>query len=117
MLTILMLIAGLLTAQALLRVACRYVFAKRAALILAAIRVRLYAHIQSLPVAFFQQRQKGAFPSIPTHDVAVISNYQSGTLIGVVPMLLAVIGSVVFILTIDTALAIVATLAIPFFTR
>ena len=56
MLTILVLIAGLFAAQALLRVASVYVFAKRAALIMADIRVRLYEHIQSLPVAFFQQR-------------------------------------------------------------
>ena len=117
MVTILMLIAGLFTAQALLRVASGYVFAKRAALILADVRVRLYEHIQSLPVAFFQQRQQGALLSILSNDVAVISYYLSGTLINVVPMLMAVIGSVVFMLTIDTTLAIVATLAIPFFTR
>ena len=115
MLTILMLIAGLFTAQALLRVASGYVFAKRAALILADIRVRLYEHIQSLPVAFFQQRQQGALLSILSNDVAVISYYLSGTLIGIVPMLMTAIGSVVFMLTIDTSLAIVATLAIPVF--
>lgn len=115
MLTILMLIAGLFTAQALLRVASGYVFAKRAALILADIRVRLYEHIQRLPVAYFQQRQQGALLSILSNDVAVISYYLSGTLIGVVPMLMTVIGSVVFMLTIDTSLAIVATLAIPVF--
>ena len=115
MLTILVLIAGLFSAQALLRVASGYIFAKRAALILADIRVRLYDHIQSLPIAFFQQRQQGALLSILSNDVAVISYYLSGTLIGVVPMLMAVIGSVVFMLTIDTSLAIVATLAIPVF--
>ena len=115
MLTILMLIAGLFTAQALLRVASGYVFAKRAALILADIRVRLYEHIQGLPVAFFQQRQQGALLSILSNDVAVISHYLSGTLIGIVPMLMTAIGSVVFMLTIDTSLAIVATLAIPVF--
>jgi len=115
MVTILMLIAGLFTAQALLRVASGYVFAKRAVLILADIRVRLYEHIQSLPVAFFQQRQQGALLSILSNDVAVISYYLSGTLIGVVPMLMTVIGSVVFMLTIDTSLAIVAALAIPVF--
>ena len=115
MVTILMLIAGLFTAQALLRVASGYVFAKRAALILADVRVRLYKHIQSLPVAFFQQRQQGALLSILSNDVAVISHYLSGTLISVVPMLMTVIGSVIFMLTIDTSLAIVATLAIPVF--
>jgi len=115
MLTILLLIAGLFSAQALLRVAGGYVFAKRAALILADIRVRLYEHIQSLPITFFQQRQQGALLSILSNDVAVISNYLSGTLIGVVPMLMTVIGSVVFMLTIDTSLAIIATLSIPVF--
>lgn len=115
MLTILILIAGLFSAQALLCVASGHVFAKRAALILADIRVRLYEHIQRLPITFFQQRQQGALLSVLSNDVAVISFYLSSTLIGVVPMLMTVVGSVIFMLTIDTSLAIVATLAIPVF--
>lgn len=114
-LTILMLIAALFTAQALLRTAGGYVFTKRAALILADMRLRLYDHIQSLPMAFFQQRQQGALLSILSNDVAIISYYLSSTLISVVPMLMTVAGSVIFMLTIDTALAVVAALAIPVF--
>jgi ATP-binding cassette, subfamily B, bacterial len=115
MLTVLLLIAGLFSVQALLRVIGGYVFAKRAALILADIRVRLYDHIQSLPMSFFQSRQQGALLSVLSYDVAVLSHFISGTLVGIVPMLMTVLGSVIFMLSIDAWMALAAAVAIPVF--
>lgn len=113
--TVLLLLASLFTLQAVLRVAGAYVFSKRAALILADMRTRLYDHIQALPLAFFQQRQQGAILSVLSNDVAVLSGYISGTLVGIVPMLATITGSVVFMLSIDLWMALLAAAAIPVF--
>jgi len=112
---ILLLLAGLFTAQALLRLAGSYVFAKRAALILADMRIQLYEHIQSLPLSYFQKRQQGAILSVLSNDVAVLSYYLSGTLVGIVPMIVTMIGSIVFMFSIDLWMALAATVGIPVF--
>ena len=112
---ILLLLAALFTLQVALRVVGGYVFSKRAALMLAGVRVRMFEHIQSLPLAYFQQRQQGAILSILANDVAVLSHYLSGTLVGIVPMLVTIVGSVVFMLSIDRWMALAAAVAIPGF--
>lgn len=113
--TVLLLLAALFTVQGALRVAGAYVFSKRAALILADMRTRLYDHIQALPLSFFQQRQQGAILSVLSNDVAVLSGYMSGTLVSIIPMLVTIAGSVVFMLSIDVSMALIATAAIPMF--
>jgi len=112
---ILLLLAGLFTMQALLRLVGSYVFAKRAALILADMRIQLYEHIQSLPLAYFQKRQQGAILSVLSNDVAVLSYYVSGTLVGIVPMIVTIIGSIVFMFSIDLWMALAAAVGIPVF--
>lgn len=112
---ILLLLAGLFTMQALLRLVGSYVFAKRAALILADMRIQLYEHIQSLPLSYFQKRQQGAILSVLSNDVAVLSYYVSGTLVGIVPMIVTIIGSVVFMFSIDLWMALAAAVGIPVF--
>ena len=112
---ILLLLAGLFTVQALLRLAGSYVFAKRAALILANMRTQLYEHIQSLPLSYFQQRQQGAILSVLSNDVAVVSYYVSSTVVGIVPMIVTMIGSIIFMFTLDAWMALAAAVAIPLF--
>ena len=111
---ILLLLAGLFTVQALLRLAGSYVFAKRSALILADMRIQLYEHIQSLPL-YFQQRQQGAILSVLSNDVAVLSYYVSGTVVGIVPLIVTMIGSIVFMFSLDVWMALAAAVAIPVF--
>lgn len=112
---VLLLLVVLFTVQAALRVTGAYVFSKRAALVLADMRTRLYDHIQALPLAFFQERQQGAILSVLSNDVAVLSGYMSGTLVGVVPMVVTIAGAVVFMLSIDVWMALIAAAAIPVF--
>jgi len=113
--TILALLAALFTAQALLRFAGGYIFSRLAASVLLDLRVRLFNHVQSLPLAFFQQRQQGAVLSILSNDVAVVSYYLSGTVVGIVPMAITIFGSLAFMLSIDRWMAVIAAIAIPAF--
>lgn len=110
---LLLLLALLVTGQALLQVAGSYLFSRRAAMVLADIRLRLYDHIQSLPVGYFQERQHGRILSILSNDVAVLSHYISGTVVGFLPLTVTLIGSIVMMFTIDWTLAAFAILAVP----
>lgn len=108
-------LAGLLTVQAVLRIAGSFIFTRRASIMLADLRMRLYEHVQSLPLAFFQQRQQGAILSILSNDVAMVNYYLSATLVGVLPMLVSIVGSVFILLSIDLRLGFVVGLGIPVF--
>ena len=112
---LLMLAAALVSGQALLQVAGSYLFSRRAALVLADIRLRLYDHIQSLPMGYFQERQHGRILSILSNDVAVLSHYLSGTVVGFLPLAVTLIGSIVMMFAIDWALALFAVMAVPVF--
>ena len=113
--SVLVLLAALFTVQAALRFLGGYMFSKRAALILADLRVRLYDHIQSLPLTYFQQRQRGTTLSVLSNDVAILTHYLSSTALGFAPMLVTMTGSVLFMFTIDRIMALVGVLAIPVF--
>ena len=112
---LLLLLGLLVTGQALLQVAGSYLFSRRAALVLADIRLRLYDHIQSLPVGYFQERQHGRVLSILSNDVAVLSHYLSDTVVGFLPLAVTLVGSIVMMFTIDWTLALFAILAVPVF--
>lgn len=113
--TVLLLLAVLFTAQTILRIAGGYIFARLAVLVLSDLRVRLYQHVQSLPLAFFQQRQQGAVLSILSSDVSIVSYYLSGTVVGIVPTAITILGSLIFMLSIDKWMAVIAAIAIPAF--
>lgn len=79
------------------------------------LRVRLYDHLQSLPLAFFAQRRHGETLALLTQDVHVVSGYAGATLTAAVPMLLMVVGAALAMLRIDGRLAALAVLMIPAF--
>ena len=112
---ILALLGALFTAQALLRIGGGYLFSRLAVFVLSDLRVRLFDHVQSLPLAYFQQRQQGAVLSILSNDVAVISHYMSGTVVAIVPMAMTIFGSLAVMLSIDRWMAAIAAVAIPVF--
>ena len=105
----------LFAVQALARVASGYLLSRAIQLLGAQLKVRLYDHLQALPLAFFQQRRHGDTLALLTHDVYVVSGYAGATLLAVVPMLLVVAGAAVAMLRIDARLAVLALLMIPLF--
>jgi len=112
---ILLAVGALFTAQAALGVFGGYLFSKRAVLISSDIRKRTYAHLQSLPLSYFQQRRQGEILSVLTNDVAVISHYLSGPVVSVLPAAVTALGSIVLMIATDPWLAAAATVAIPVF--
>jgi len=106
---------ALFVLQALLKFASTTVLGATVARIEAGLRTRLYDHLQSLPMAFFQQRRLGDSLTLLTHDVAVVGGYLGGTLVALGPLLFTVAGSVYFMVRLQPALAIVAAALVPAF--
>ena len=101
--------------QALLKVANTYVLGSTSARIVSDLKIRVYDHLQALPLSFFHERRHGETLALLTYDVYVISNFVTGTGLGVVPLLFTVTGAVLFMFRMQPMLAVLATVLIPLF--
>lgn len=101
--------------QALLKFGNSYLLSRSAEHILADLRIRLYDHLQALPLGFYHQRRQGEILALLTEDVARLSGFISGTLLSVIPLLLTVAGAVLLMFRIDAWLALFVTLLVPLF--
>jgi subfamily B ATP-binding cassette protein MsbA len=112
---ILLALLGLFAMQALLKFANSYLLSRSAEHILADLRIRLYDHLQALPLGFYHQRRQGEVLALLTNDVAYLSGYLSGTLLSVAPLLLTVAGAVLLMFRIDARLALWVAVMVPLF--
>ncbi|WP_194792845.1 ABC transporter ATP-binding protein [Caenimonas koreensis] len=113
--TILLALLGLLAVQAALKFANSYVAGRTTAHVLADLRVRVYEHLQSLPLSFHQQRSHGDLVALLTHEVGQLGQFITGTLLSIPSLLLAVAGSLIIMLRIDASLALIVALLVPVF--
>ena len=112
---LLLALLALFAAQALLKFANGYLLSRSAEQILADLRIRLYDHLQALPLAFYHQRRQGDILALLTNDVAHLSGFLSGTLLSTVPLLLTVAGAVALMFRIDARLALFVAVLVPLF--
>jgi subfamily B ATP-binding cassette protein MsbA len=101
--------------QAVLKFGNTYFLGATAEQIVSDLKVRLYNHLQALPLSFFHQRRHGDTLALLTRDVYVVSGYLSGTALSVVPLLFTVTGSLFFMFRLQPRLAALVMLAIPLF--
>jgi ATP-binding cassette, subfamily B, bacterial len=109
------LLLGLLALQAVLRFLAAWWCGRVAESVLADLRVRLYDHLQALPLAFYQQRRRGEVLALLTSDVERLAGYISGTLLSLVPSLLGVLGAGVLMWRIDARLTLLVLSLVPLF--
>ena len=83
--------------------------------IVAELRLRLYDHLQALPMDFYHRRRLGDTLALLTNDVHHVATYVSGTAVAVAPLLLTAVGAAVFMLGIRLDLALVALTLVPLF--
>jgi subfamily B ATP-binding cassette protein MsbA len=112
---ILLALLVLFALQALLKFANSYLLSRSAEHILADLRIRLYDHLQALPLGFYHQRRQGEVLALLTNDVTYLSGFLSGTLLSTVPLLLTVAGAVALMFSIDARLALVVAVMVPLF--
>jgi len=77
------------------------------------LRRRVYAHLQRLPLAFFDQSRQGDLIALMTWEVSRLSSFVSGTLTGVPAALLTAAGAAVILFTIDPMIALAVPLLVP----
>jgi ATP-binding cassette, subfamily B, bacterial len=108
-------LVGLLASQAFLRWANVMVTGHTFAHILAELRVRVYDHLQSLPLNFFHQQRHGELIALITHQVSQLAIFISSTLLSLVPQALTLAGAVFLMFRIEPKLAVLVTLMVPVF--
>lgn len=101
--------------RALLSIGNGYLLARTGEHIVSALRIRVYDHLQSLPLEYHHDRRRGDVLSLLTWDVDVLSGYITGTLVSIAPLVLTFFGAWILMLRIDWFLAGLAGLLVPLF--
>ncbi len=107
--------ALLLALQSALAFANRYLLGSTGETMLAGLRGRLYDHLQSLPLGYFHSRRRGEILSLLGNDAAQISHFVTGTLVGLLPLLLTFAGAFWMLMRISPAIALLAAILVPSF--
>jgi ATP-binding cassette, subfamily B, bacterial len=113
--SVLLLLLALFAAQALLKFGNYYVSSRNAEHIVSDLRVKLYDHLQGLPIGFYHQRKQGEILTLLTYDVDHLGGFITGTMLGILPLLITVAGALIFMFRIDPRLCMAAMLLIPVF--
>jgi subfamily B ATP-binding cassette protein MsbA len=106
---------GLFALQALLKFGNGYLLGRTAERVLADLRIRVYDHLQSLPLGYYQQRRQGSILALLTTDAAVLSGFITGTLLSVIPLFLTLAGALVLMFRLDPPLTLTAATLVPLF--
>ena len=74
---------------------------------------QVYAHLQSLPLAWHHARARGDVLALLTGDVYRLGGYVTGTLVPLVPLLFTFAGALVMMLRVAPAIAIAIAVLMP----
>ena len=106
---------GILALQALLSFSNQYLLSNTWQQMLANLRTRVFDHLQILPLDYFQGRKHGSILTLLSNDAYLISDFVTGTLLGILPQLLTLTGAMIMILLIDPLIAVIVAILIPLF--
>jgi len=107
--------ALLLAVQSGLSFGNRYLLGSTGETMLAGLRTRLYDHLQSLPLGYFHERRRGEVLALLGNDAERISNFVTGTLVGLLPLLITFAGAFYFLFQISPSIAALAVVLLPVF--
>ena len=80
---------------------------------LAGLRERLFAHLQRLPIAFFDQRPAGELMSRLTSDIDAVNQAVAQNITSLLASVLSMVGIVVAMFVLDPWLALASLLVVP----
>ena len=112
---ILLLLLALFALQGLLKFANGFLLSVSSERILAELRIRVYDHLQALPLSFYHQRRQGDILALLTYETAQLSGFITGTLLQMIPLLLTVAGAVFVMFRTDPLLGVMIAVLIPLF--
>lgn len=112
---ILMALLALFALQSVLKFGNNFVMGRTSAQILADLRVRIYDHLQALPLSFYHQRRHGDVMALITYEVSQLAGFIGGILLAVIPLMLTAAGAVLLMARIDVTLAALVASMVPLF--
>jgi len=77
------------------------------------LRMRIFRHLQSMPVGFFERRQTGVLISRMTNDVQALDSLVTDSITTLFTATLTLVGTIVILLLLDVELALLTFLIIP----
>jgi ABC-type multidrug transport system fused ATPase/permease subunit len=81
---------------------------------LADLRIRIFTHLQSLPVGFYESRPAGVLISRMTNDVEALDSLVTDSVVTLFQATLTLFGTIVILLTLDLRLALITFCIFPF---
>jgi ATP-binding cassette, subfamily B, bacterial len=101
--------------QAVISMASSYVMGSINQRVTADLGLRLYEHLQALPLPWHQQRKRGEVLAYLHNDVWYISQFISNVLIPLLPMLLSCLGALILLCRIEPILGLIIAMVMPIF--
>jgi ATP-binding cassette subfamily B protein len=80
---------------------------------LADLRLRIFRHLQDMPVGFYERRQAGVLISRMTNDVQALDSLVTDSITTLVGSTLTLLGTVVILVVLDAELALLTFLVFP----
>lgn len=112
---LMVLLIGALVILAALSFVTNYLSMTTSLRLLADLRVRIYAHLQDLPIGFHHDRRQGDILALATFEVARLGRFLTGTLVSLPSRVLTAIGAVILMFRIDPQLALLIPALLPAF--
>jgi ATP-binding cassette subfamily B protein len=81
--------------------------------VLADLRIRIFTHLQSLPVGFYESRPAGVLISRMTNDVEALDSLVTDSVVTLFQAGLTLIGTIVILLALDVKLALITFAVFP----
>jgi len=81
--------------------------------VLADLRIRIFTHLQELPIGFYETRPAGVLISRMTNDVEALDSLVTDSVVTLFQAGLTLIGSIVILLLLDAKLALITFLVFP----
>ena len=83
---------------------------------LADLRIRIFTHLQSLPIGFYETRPAGVLISRMTNDIEALDSLVTDSVVTLFQAGLTLLGTVVILLVLDPTLALITFCVFPFLT-
>jgi ATP-binding cassette subfamily B protein len=80
---------------------------------LADLRIRIFTHLQSLPIGFYESRPAGVLISRMTNDIEALDSLVTDSVVTLFQAGLTLIGTIVILLTLDVKLALITFAIFP----
>jgi ATP-binding cassette subfamily B protein len=80
---------------------------------LADLRIRIFTHLQSLPIGFYESRPAGVLISRMTNDIEALDSLVTDSVVTLFQAGLTLVGTIVILLTLDVKLALITFAIFP----